>query len=141
MKNQFNLSLTADAYLSPDGVEVSLDIGNYCDDDQVVTESWSKIIDAEFGMEAIPYSNDNRTVFPYYGDGESGADRIYEIILALETVANKMRSRLESSYIYNHQKRLADGVEATLENKDQYIEPFTYEILDQSSRFKGGGDS
>jgi len=116
MDKAFNMKIEPDAFVSEQGIELSLYIdGTY-----------------DLEMNAIPYSNTDRIVFPYYGYREGGVDDIHDTIVALETVASKMRKRLEASYIYNHSALLADKDGLTYHNdKEKYTYPFDYKYLYQ----------
>jgi hypothetical protein len=132
MDKAFNMKIEPDAFVSEKGIEISLYIDGTYDLEPTITKGWSKIVDEIFEMNAIPYSNTDRIVFPYYGDREGGVDDIHDTIVALETVASKMRKRLEASYIYNHSALLADKDGLTYHNdKEKYTYPFDYKYLYQ----------
>lgn len=121
MDNYIEMKFYVEPYITFDGIEVSIDCDNF--EDYSVTKGWSQIVDELFEMNKIPYQHDTRTIIPYFGNVDSGLDQIYENILALETVALKLRRRLEESYVLDHTTWKSMG------EKEPHIKRFTYDYL------------
>lgn len=128
MSNEINIKLYPDAYITLDGIEIVVDVNDCYDDSHETTKSWSKIVDELFEMHKIPYQNDSRTIIPFDGTYNNSINEIYESLLALETVALKIRRRLEECYVLDHTTWKQMG------EKEPHIRKFSYDYVFASAK-------
>jgi len=124
MSNKISVDFDLNIYLTERGVDVVLDEDQHGFYSETTSKTWQEFEDELFGMNEIPYGDDERTVIPYFGNCQSGIDEIYEVIQGLQSAAISMRKRLEGCYVLDH--KTWDG---TPQNRMINTRRFRYDYL------------